>query len=126
MFVKYNRALRRRYNSRDTIDPISLKDIDDSNEWLIGRMDADTDEDNELVFGDDTLTWGEVARASGVAESSHRTRSAPSTRATPRFTRSTTGLIDEEDVISDDAEEEDTEEYESKDNEEDGLFSDED
>ena len=97
MFVKYNRALRRRYDSRDTIDPISLKDIDDSNEWLIGRMDAETDEDNELVFGNDTLTWGEVARASRVQESSQRTRSTPSTRVTPRFTRLTTGLIDEED-----------------------------
>ena len=125
VFVKYNKALRRRYDSRDTIDPISLKDIDDSNEWLIGRMDAETDEDNELVFGDDTLTWGEVARASGVQESSQR-RSTPSTRETPRFTRSTTGLIDEEDIISDEAEEEDTEGYESKDNEEDGFFSDED
>lgn len=126
VYVKYNRALRRRYDSRDTIDPISLKDIDDSNEWLIGRMDADTDEDNELVFGDDNLTWGEVARASGATESSQRTRSTPSTRVAPRFARSTTGLVDEEGIISDEAEEEDTEGYESKDNEEDGFFSDED
>ncbi|CAL5344284.1 unnamed protein product [Camellia sinensis] len=47
VFVKYNRALKRRYISRGKFDPISLKDIDESNEWLIGRME------NELVFDDD-------------------------------------------------------------------------
>ncbi|XP_011660188.2 uncharacterized protein LOC105436349 [Cucumis sativus] len=31
VFIKYNRALKRRYNLRDIVDPISLKDIDDSN-----------------------------------------------------------------------------------------------
>ncbi|KAL6327103.1 hypothetical protein AAG906_014347 [Vitis piasezkii] len=36
---EYNRALKRTYNERNTIDPIFLKDIDDSNEWLIGRME---------------------------------------------------------------------------------------
>ncbi|XP_075500617.1 uncharacterized protein LOC142539215 [Primulina tabacum] len=36
VYIKYNRALRRRYDMRDTIDPISLADIDDSNEWLMG------------------------------------------------------------------------------------------
>nr|XP_019702101.1 uncharacterized protein LOC105033135 [Elaeis guineensis] len=36
VFVKYNRALRHRYNRHDTVDSISLKDIDDSNEWAAG------------------------------------------------------------------------------------------
>ena len=40
------------------------------NEWLHGRLDGESDEDEELVFEDDTLTWGAVARASGVGESS--------------------------------------------------------
>ncbi|XP_039046239.1 uncharacterized protein LOC120186354 [Hibiscus syriacus] len=39
VYVKYNQALKRRYNHRDVIDPISLDDIDESNEWLLGRMD---------------------------------------------------------------------------------------
>ncbi|XP_073059753.1 uncharacterized protein [Primulina eburnea] len=30
VFIKYNRALKRRYDLRDKIDPISLDDIDDS------------------------------------------------------------------------------------------------
>ncbi|RVW58026.1 hypothetical protein CK203_114209 [Vitis vinifera] len=66
IFENYNRALKRRYNERNTIDPISLKDIDDSNEWLIGRME---DEDShggaqdDFVFDDDNLTWGDVAGA---------------------------------------------------------------
>ncbi|KAH1232600.1 hypothetical protein GmHk_09G025212 [Glycine max] len=32
-----------RYNARDKIDPISLKDIDVCNEWLMGEMDEDDD-----------------------------------------------------------------------------------
>lgn len=76
VFVKYNRALRRRYDARDRIDPISLTDIDDSNEWLMGRMEADTEaeQEEELVFDDEFLTWGTVARATGVEEESSRTR----------------------------------------------------
>eukprot|EP00261_Vitis_vinifera_P040221 XP_019081464.1 PREDICTED: uncharacterized protein LOC104882034 [Vitis vinifera] len=71
VYIKYNRALKRKYNERNTIDPISLKDIDDSNEWLIGRME---DEDShggaqdDFVFDDDNLTWGDVARAAGAEE----------------------------------------------------------
>ncbi|RVW26820.1 hypothetical protein CK203_116641 [Vitis vinifera] len=77
VYIKYNRALKRRYNERNTIDPISLKDIDDSNEWLIGRME---DEDShggaqdDFVFDDDNLTWGDVARAAGAEEARFDTR----------------------------------------------------
>ncbi|KAK8945232.1 hypothetical protein KSP39_PZI008141 [Platanthera zijinensis] len=76
VFVKYNRALRRRYDSRDRIDPISLKDIDDSNEWLMERMEEDeeVEQDDDIVFDDELLTWGAVARASGVEEDIYSTR----------------------------------------------------
>ena len=59
VYIKYNQALKRRYNECNTIGPISLKDIDDNNEWLIGRME---DEDShggaqdDFVFDDDNLT----------------------------------------------------------------------
>jgi len=55
-------------------DPILLKDIDESNEWLLGRMEEDEDED-DLVFEDDILTWAAVAQASGANESRYGTRS---------------------------------------------------
>ncbi|XP_057976840.1 uncharacterized protein LOC131163990 [Malania oleifera] len=74
VFVKYNRTLRHRYDKRDTFDPILLKDIDDSDEWLIGRMDGDSNEDDELVFEDDNLTWDSVARAAGLNNPPHHTR----------------------------------------------------
>ncbi|GKV15461.1 hypothetical protein SLEP1_g26250 [Rubroshorea leprosula] len=75
VFVKYNQALKARYNSKDEIDPISLDCIDDSNEWLIGKMGGDQDDaENEFVFGDDDLTWGEVARAFGAEEPRKYTR----------------------------------------------------
>ena len=78
VYIKYNRALKRRYNLRDTIDPISLKDVDDSNEWLIGRIEEDEVEEfaeDDLVFNDDILTWGNVARAFGVKEERFNFRS---------------------------------------------------
>ncbi|KAH1246707.1 hypothetical protein GmHk_06G016734 [Glycine max] len=55
VFVKFNQQLKQRYNARDEIDPISLNDIDVCNEWLVGEMDEDDDNDagNDLVFEDD-------------------------------------------------------------------------
>ena len=65
VFVKYNQALKARYDKRDVIDPISLKDIDESNEWLVGKMgEVNEDAENEEVFVDNNsigLTWGDVA-----------------------------------------------------------------
>jgi len=82
VFVKYNRALKRRYKSQDTSDPIILDDIDESNEWLIGKMDCSDDDDvDELVFGDgDDLTWDVVARASGANTPSYVTRATRTIR----------------------------------------------
>src|SRR3954465_10226099 len=77
VFVKYNWALKHRYDLRDQIDHISLNDIDDSNEWLLGRMDGESDGDGDLVFDDgDSLLWEweAFARASGAEEGSYPTR----------------------------------------------------
>ncbi|RWR76251.1 hypothetical protein CKAN_00468500 [Cinnamomum micranthum f. kanehirae] len=117
VFVKYNRALKRRYDMRDILDPISLKNIDESNEWLLGRIDRELDEDDEFVFDDDILTWGDVATASGVGESSQRTRATSTSRAraTPRVTRSSSvlQLVDEEE--SEETDEKDVDGYKSND-----------
>ncbi|KAK2643053.1 hypothetical protein Ddye_024816 [Dipteronia dyeriana] len=75
VFVKYNRALKRRYDVCDTIDPIYLNEIDESNEWLTGRLDDENDGDDELVFTEeDNLTWNVVATAAGVGELSYQFR----------------------------------------------------
>ena len=75
--MKYNRQLKELYNRRDTIDPISLKDIDDSNEWLVGRMDGNFDDEEELVFGEeDDLTWNVVAEAVGAYEPVYHTKNS--------------------------------------------------
>jgi hypothetical protein len=76
VFVKYNRALRRRFLKKDSSDPIILEDIDESNEWLLGRMEDDSDDEIEFVFGDDDLTWEHVARASGANDPSYVTRAS--------------------------------------------------
>ncbi|RWR97229.1 DUF659 domain-containing protein/Dimer_Tnp_hAT domain-containing protein [Cinnamomum micranthum f. kanehirae] len=99
IFVNYNRALKRRYDMRDILDPISLKDIDESNEWLLGRIDI------ELVEDDDQRT----------------TRATSTSRATPRVSKSSNvlQLVDEEDASSVETDEEDVEGYKSNDEEED-------
>ena len=69
IYMKYNQALKRRYNEHNTIDPISLKDIDDNNEWLIRRMkyeDSHGDAQDDFVFDDDNLIQGDVARGTGA------------------------------------------------------------
>ena len=58
--------MKRRYDARDLIDPNCLNNIDDSNEWLVV---CHQDQDDELVYEDDDLTWGSVAMAIGIAES---------------------------------------------------------
>ncbi|RVW33881.1 hypothetical protein CK203_082945 [Vitis vinifera] len=139
VYIKYNRALKRRYNKRNTIDPISLKDIDDSNEWLIGRME---DEDShggaqdDFVFDDDNLTWGDVARAAGAEEARFDTRArarasssiippirgiASSSRTLPSYS-----LIDEDEDrdMVDSADEEDGEGYKCDGNDDDDDFVD--
>ena len=86
VYIKYNQALKRRYNERNTIDRISLKDIDDSNEWLIGRMedeDSHGDAQDDFVFDDDNLTWGDVARATQAEVARFDTRARASSSIIP-------------------------------------------
>nr|XP_016454406.1 PREDICTED: uncharacterized protein LOC107778630 [Nicotiana tabacum] len=64
VFIKYNRTLKRRYNARNVIDPISLDNIDDANEWLTG---VPKDHSDEEVFEDTSdITWGDVAKTRGI------------------------------------------------------------
>ena len=60
------------------IDPISLDDIDESNEWLLGEMGVEPsmNVEYELVFDDDDdgLTWGVMARDASVGEPRKNTR----------------------------------------------------
>lgn len=74
VYVKYNRALIRRFNHRDVIDPISLTEIDDANEWLTGKLDDESDEENDFIAGEEDLTWTSVAKATGVYDKSYNIR----------------------------------------------------
>ena len=81
--------------------------------WLRGSLDGES-EDEELVFEGDTLTWGAIARAFGVGESSKQTR-ATTSRVRSKDSTSTSNtihLIDEEDTYSEKIEE-DAYEYKS-------------
>ncbi|KAE8657940.1 hypothetical protein F3Y22_tig00116976pilonHSYRG00151 [Hibiscus syriacus] len=74
VYVKFNRALRRRYQRKDTTDPILLKEIDESNEWLMGHMDDEDGEEDDFVFDGDDLTWSAVDKASGASQATYSTR----------------------------------------------------
>ncbi|XP_073269118.1 uncharacterized protein [Primulina huaijiensis] len=141
VYIKYNRALRRRYAMRDKIGPISLSEIDDSNEWLLGKLDDSDNEndDNDLVFEDDDLRWSDVAQAVGVGESAYDFRSrkastskraSSSTSAKRKQSSARTSLVnevDEEEInIDDETEEEDTDGYKSSDGADDVDLEDED
>ncbi|XP_048624037.1 uncharacterized protein LOC106405160 [Brassica napus] len=62
----------------DAKDPILLDEIDDSNEWLMGKMDgiSSNDEDDDFVHDDEDLTWSVVSKAVGAEEPSYTTRGA--------------------------------------------------
>ncbi|KAA0032566.1 uncharacterized protein E6C27_scaffold43053G00260 [Cucumis melo var. makuwa] len=128
VFIKYNRALKRRYNLRDIVDPISLRDIDDSNEWLIGRLDDDFEEEGELVFDDDTLTWGDVSRAVGAKEPTFYSRARASGATNVSCSSSSTTQPTPKQINLDDSdqEEEDIDGYKSNEgvNEDEHQFSD--
>ncbi|XP_073138424.1 uncharacterized protein [Henckelia pumila] len=133
VYIKYNRALRRRYVMRDMIDPISLSEIDDSNEWLLGKLDDgdSANEDNDFVFEDDDLRWSDVAQAAGVGESAYGFRSRNASRskgassssisAKRKQSLARTRLVEEEELNIDHEteEEEDTDGYKSSDGAED-------
>uniref|UniRef100_A0A2C9UB49 Uncharacterized protein n=1 Tax=Manihot esculenta TaxID=3983 RepID=A0A2C9UB49_MANES len=82
VFVKYNRSLKRKYDARRRVDPISLKEIDDSNEWLMGQMQEELNRD-ELVFKDDNLTWNMVGEATGAYEDAYNTRTGKRRKSKP-------------------------------------------
>nr|KAJ0214753.1 hypothetical protein LSAT_V11C400211830 [Lactuca sativa] len=69
VYIKYNRALRRRYDMWDMIDPIILVDshIHDPFEWLAS-------DDDGLVFEGDDFRWNVMTEAMEVDESVHLTR----------------------------------------------------
>ena len=68
--------MKAQYDKCDVIDPIFLDDIDESNEWLLGKIgiEPSMDAEDELVDDDDGLIWGAVARAATVGEARKNTR----------------------------------------------------
>ncbi|XP_023768996.1 uncharacterized protein LOC111917556 [Lactuca sativa] len=73
VFVKFNRSLERRAKDKEN-DHLILQEIDESIDWLIGRMEDESDD--EVVFVGEDLTWRDVAHASGAYEPSYRTRAS--------------------------------------------------
>uniref|UniRef100_A0A1S4AUJ5 HAT C-terminal dimerisation domain-containing protein n=1 Tax=Nicotiana tabacum TaxID=4097 RepID=A0A1S4AUJ5_TOBAC len=117
VFIKYNRALRRRYNYRNIIDPILLDNIDEANELLIGV--PEDCEDKEVFEGDSDFTWGDVAVGGGVGENPYGLRGITSSSSSIRkgksvatTSRSLSLIDDDESEEEEEGEEEDDEQYE--------------
>ncbi|KAE8718967.1 hypothetical protein F3Y22_tig00109983pilonHSYRG00032 [Hibiscus syriacus] len=85
-------AVRQRKKSATDIKErtphILLKEIDESNEWLMGHMDDEYGEEDDFVFDGDDLTWSAVDKASGASQATYSTRTSTS--------RDRGNLIDEE------------------------------
>lgn len=73
-YIRYNQALKQRFDSLDVIDPIVQDEIDFCDEWLVGEMLSDgEDAGDDLVFNDDNnLTRGDVANAPANRTSSYQ------------------------------------------------------
>lgn len=116
VYIKYNQALKLRFDSRDVIDPILLNDIDESNEWLLMGRDGETAEE-DLVFGDDNLTWGDVANVAGVDEPLAYTRQRGARKKTPVASASSSRgkdiLVEEDDEEINEVDEEEENEISS-------------
>ena len=83
--------MKAQYDKWDVIDPISLDDIDESNEWLLGKIgiEPSMDAEEELVDDDDDgLIWGAVARATTVGEARKNTRFQTQSRANSKASTS--------------------------------------
>ncbi|KAG5590767.1 hypothetical protein H5410_041281 [Solanum commersonii] len=102
-FIKYNRTLVRRYNARNTIDPILLDSIDETNEWL--TIAPQNHEDEEVCEGE-SLTYGDVAMASGVEENIYGFRGS-TLRGKERGARGSSSSRNLVDESSDDEEDDD-------------------
>lgn len=96
VYIKYNRALKRRFEMRNTIDPIILDGahVQDPTEWLA--------EEDDLVFEGEGLTWSQVEEATGAGEAPYSTRKASGSRKDAEASSSASntrrrGLVDEED-----------------------------
>ena len=97
-----------------------MKDIDDSNEWLMGRMEDEGVAEDDLVFEGDDLTCGDVARARGTEELRvyirAKTTKTPTQKPNSRPSSSnhipTLALIDEDEEMIYSSIEEDEEEGE--------------
>ncbi|XP_027193035.1 uncharacterized protein [Cicer arietinum] len=124
VFVKYNQALKERYDCRDVIDPIVLNDDNDYiNEFEVGDLGDDGEPVEELVYAGDNLTWTDVANASGANEPVVYTRRAAKEKATASASRaiaqetiSKEVVVEEyveevEPIYVEDDEEEENEEY---------------
>ena len=83
--------MKAQYDKWDVIDPISLDNIDESNEWLLGKIgiEPSMDAEDELVDDDDDgLIWGAVARAATVGEARKTTRFQTQSRANSKASTS--------------------------------------
>nr|XP_018686228.1 PREDICTED: uncharacterized protein LOC103993628 [Musa acuminata subsp. malaccensis] len=116
VYIKYNQALKARYNLQNGIDPISSQDIDDSNEWLVGEAGANLQNvEDEFIFEDNNLTCGDVTRVSGVGELRTCTRQLTKAKLSARALNSSLVIVEEEDNYFDEAE---PKEYKSTEEEE--------
>ncbi|GJR54400.1 hAT dimerization domain-containing transposase-like protein [Tanacetum coccineum] len=95
--------VKRRYNKEGNVDPIILNEIDDSNEWLTGRMEYDSEDgDDDSVYVDEEPShFTRSTRQCDVGSS--RARKGKGLAQTPVSSRPSKPLVleDEDDMEED-------------------------
>ena len=99
VYVKYNGALKRRFDARDLQDPIALDVINDCNEWLLGKSLSDDDVNADYVHEGDGLTRDDVCITFRAEEPLYSTRCLTRNMTTSKSSEraSSSHLIDEDD-----------------------------
>ncbi|XP_057779683.1 uncharacterized protein LOC130998269 [Salvia miltiorrhiza] len=121
VYVKYNQKLVERYNHIHEIDLISLNDIDECNEWLVGEVDDENDARNDLVFESDSLNWDTVYEASGAGELATYTRRAIAGKRKQSKGKELERVLEDEELDDEDEVDENDIDEESEGEEEEGF-----
>ena len=67
VYIKYNQALKERFNCDDVTNPIQVDEFLDDSEWVLGEGEGGFDDDDDYLNLTEDV-WGAISRATGAEE----------------------------------------------------------
>ena len=114
VYIKYNQALKERFNSDDLTKSIELDDFLEDNEWVVGVEEEFWDVVGEAIGAEEPLTGVHTRSEARHTSTTSVTRPRASASARARDKRKEVmieDMDDEEEYIASDESEEEEEEY---------------